>query len=448
MERSNRPGRLIPFRLFITLRFTVSARVLENFLAIQDANGFIDWKPGLGGQRSHILTTPLLATLAQRIYEINQDRPFLETVFEPLLRSFHYWFNNSRDVDKDKIPEWEHLLQTGMDDHPKYAPWSANSDGLDIATVKSPALIALLFKEGQILAEFAQILAKESDRSDVLQTTQFLKKQIKKFYNPVKHSYSDRDRDAHTSPDGLVLFSNSGNGKFICRQKITPKARLIISVINDGTHICRPKIRIHGKDFKRKTLLLEFRPQQFKWYLGRGVCTTQEIFSFIQYISIEGVESTDLVSVQTADFCFTDITQFLPLWAGILDQSTADEIINSFLQAPGKYQSEFGIKAFDDESNKNLDKYAIIHPVWMTFILEGLLNYGYRNDAALLMTRYIQLIIRQLRSEKSFRHTYQATTGSGQGEKNHLHGIIPIDCFLRILGLKFLGEFQVRNRRT
>jgi hypothetical protein len=425
--------------------FPIAEGILKNFLSIQEVNGFIDWKPGLGGQRSHLLATPVLATLARRIYEINQNQSFLEVIFTPLVNYYNFWFTNSRDFDNDGFPEWEHLLQTGMDDHPKYAPWSKQSDGLDIATVETPGLLSLLFMEGKILAEFANILGMEKEKNDLHQMAELLRKRINKFFDPTKHAYIDRDRDTHSSPKGSTLCSNSGNGDFILNEKITPKSRLIISITTDGSQIYRPKVRIQGKDKNRKKIILELDPQQFKWYLGRGISTTSEIFTYVNKISINGIEPTDSFKLQTTDFGFTDITQYLPLWAGIPDQSTADDIITGCLQSQGKLLSEFGLKTYIDDGNHEvLDNEAVIHPIWMPFFLEGLLNYGYRIEAADLITRYIQIIIRQVRTEKSFRHTYHTTSGSGIGEKNHLHGIIPIDIFLRILGLKFLSDFQVQ----
>jgi hypothetical protein len=55
--------------------------LLTNFLDSQAEDGSIDWKPGLGGQRQ-LNATPLLASLAWRIYQSTQDR-FLESVFPP-----------------------------------------------------------------------------------------------------------------------------------------------------------------------------------------------------------------------------------------------------------------------------------------------------------------------------------------------------------------------------
>jgi hypothetical protein len=51
--------------------------VLRNYCSSQEPAGFIDWKPGLAGQRSRLLAPPLLATLALRIYRFSQNLNFL-----------------------------------------------------------------------------------------------------------------------------------------------------------------------------------------------------------------------------------------------------------------------------------------------------------------------------------------------------------------------------------
>jgi hypothetical protein len=51
---------------------------VRNYLAVQAEDGSIDWKPGLGGQRSRLLAPPLLASLVWRIYQNTEDSAFLE----------------------------------------------------------------------------------------------------------------------------------------------------------------------------------------------------------------------------------------------------------------------------------------------------------------------------------------------------------------------------------
>src|SRR5262249_11293772 len=77
--------------------------VVRNALAVQQADGWIDNKPGLGGQRSRELSLPLLATTAWRVYEATEDRNFVAEVLPGLQRFFERWFQADMDRDHDGL---------------------------------------------------------------------------------------------------------------------------------------------------------------------------------------------------------------------------------------------------------------------------------------------------------------------------------------------------------
>ena len=58
--------------------------ILKNFLASKKPDGHVDMKPGLAGQRSGLLATPILATLAWKIFQAECDQAYLEEIFPPL----------------------------------------------------------------------------------------------------------------------------------------------------------------------------------------------------------------------------------------------------------------------------------------------------------------------------------------------------------------------------
>ena len=118
--------------------------LLENFLAIQTEGGFIDGKPGLAGQRGRYNAAPLLASLAWKLYEKSEDEKFLDEVFPKLLKFFWSWFSPEYDEDRDGLPQWKHILQTGFDDNPLFDAWHEWSLGVNITQVHSPALEAML----------------------------------------------------------------------------------------------------------------------------------------------------------------------------------------------------------------------------------------------------------------------------------------------------------------
>ena len=65
--------------------------ILRNYLAVQRADGWIDWKPGLAGQQQEQLCLPVLARMAWGIWQYSQDDDFLRETFPGLLRFFERW---------------------------------------------------------------------------------------------------------------------------------------------------------------------------------------------------------------------------------------------------------------------------------------------------------------------------------------------------------------------
>ena len=132
--------------------------IVHNFLACQKDNGFIDWKPGIAGQQSQMLATPCIASLAWRIFEHSQDMDFIRNCFNPLTKFIEYWLSSEKDRDGDGLPEWDHPIQLGFEDHPVYSRWHDWSAGLDISTAESPAMGALLYQEIKSLISMGKLL--------------------------------------------------------------------------------------------------------------------------------------------------------------------------------------------------------------------------------------------------------------------------------------------------
>ncbi|MCJ7657850.1 MAG: hypothetical protein MUO67_01735 [Anaerolineales bacterium] len=95
----------------------------------------------------------------------------------------------------------------------------------------------------------------------------------------------------------------------------------------------------------------------------------------------------------------------------------------------------------------NQEKYGqIINQVnipWNIFVGEGLLNYGYRSETAILISRLMEAIILNLKKDGAFFQYYQSNNGIGIGEKNTLHGLAPVGLFLETLGVRILSTKRV-----
>ncbi len=299
--------------------------VLRNFLTIQTEDGSIDWKPGLGGQRSRLLATPLLADITRQVYEITQDRAFLEEVFEPLMRFLHVWLSDVHDRDQDDLPEWDHPVQTGFEEHPLFSTWLEGSLGVDIRTAESPALGAMLYQECKALLNIAQILGKEEVQSELQALLIGLHIQIEASWDEESAVYNYRDRDSHSSPDSEVLGILQGGGELFVQRRFDQQARLLVRIRSNGETRPRPKVYIHGTSTSGQHRVELIDEDQLRWSLNQGILTGERLYTEIERVEVQNVLPDDEVIISTAGYSCLDQTQLLPIWAGIPSKKRADE---------------------------------------------------------------------------------------------------------------------------
>ena len=105
----------------------------------------------------------------------------------------------------------------------------------------------------------------------------------------------------------------------------------------------------------------------------------------------------------------------------------------------------FGVPALPSIPAPEADAVAMsIHLPWNVLIGEGLLAYGFRNDAARLTAHLMNAVIQSLKQNHAFYQRYHAETGSGLGERGALNGLAPVGLFLQTLGVTVLSHDRVR----
>ena len=80
---------------------------------------------------------------------------------------------------------------------------------------------------------------------------------------------------------------------------------------------------------------------------------------------------------------------------------------------------------------------------WNNLIGEGLVKYGYQEEAVILFTRLMRSIVENLKKNQAFYQYYHSQTGQGIGEKHALSGLPPLGLFLEILGVKIITSKRV-----
>ena len=425
----------------------MAAGLVRNFLASQSETGAIDWRPGLAGQRGSWLAAPLLASLAWRTYQRTLDKNFLHDI-QPGLDSFiRCWFTAAHDRDQDGFPEWDHPLQTGLEDNPAFTIWQSGDKGAGISSAENPALSAMLFKEFQSLEHMARVLENPQEQERLEQESAKLRALTEECWDANAALYHNRDRVTHHSPAGKTIAKQRGSGTLAAGQSFKQALRLLVQINFKGENTRRPEIVLHGQEgeMKRSEPLVR---TDFQWGPDLAVATSQQVYTRLDEVEIAGLQERDQVSIQGMDFTFEDISLFLPLWAGIPPLEHVQTLLNRTLLAADRFGKPFGIPACacaptGRKTRPNLAMNSVcqaVHLPWNTLIGEGLLAYGLRQEAANLTGRLMTAVIQNLKQQHSFYRAYHAETGAGIGEHNSVQGLAPLGLFMQVLGLEIQSD--------
>jgi hypothetical protein len=429
----------------------LAAGLVRNFLAVQSADGTVDWKPGLAGQHGRWLAAPLLASLAWQTYQHSLDRDFLRAVQTGLQTFTQCWFNAAHDRDQDGFPEWDHPLQTGLEDNPAFTVWQAGGQGASISTTESPALSAMLTHEILSLAHIAEALDQPGEQKMLESRAADLRLMTETCWDESAAFYHNRDRATHRNPAGKTLGRQSGNGKFTLDQSFPEPVRLLVRIKLTGEASRRPEIILHGQE--------EAAPRSeslgrldFQWGPGLAVATSDQVYTRLEQVEISGLHSSDQVSIQIMDFSSEDISLFLPLWAGIPALPRLQALADATLLAEAHFWKPFGLPACPSGNSKTRPTSAehtidstrqAVHLPWNVLVGQGLLAYGMRTEAARLTARLMAAVIQALKKQHAFFQAYHAETGEGLGERNPLQGLAPIGLFLETLGVIIQSPTQL-----
>jgi hypothetical protein len=175
------------------------------------------------------------------------------------------------------------------------------------------------------------------------------------------------------------------------------------------------------------------------------VATSQRVHEKIGRIQLKGVDAKDKVIVRKPDYTGEDHTLLLPLWAGIPDVQQAQVMISRNVLNADRFDRPFGIPACQKAPNIEADSAcSSVYLPWNQMICEGMLAYGFRQEAAHLVAHLMTGVIQNLKQKRTFYQHYHADTGQGLGERNALSGLAPVGLFLQVLGVQVFSSTRVR----
>lgn len=435
--------------------------LLENYLSVQAADGSIDARPGMAGQRAQFAAAPLLASPAWDYFQDTQDETFLAEVFPKLLAFFEAWFLPARDLDHDGIPAWDHLLQTGFEDHPLFDVWHPWSQGLGISQVFNPELEAMLYREATALILMAEKLAQASELGRLHGHAALLRSSVEAAWNATLSLYCYRDRITGQCSPGKLIGRLKGPGEMRPKKAVFKEAvRLVIDVRSQNPTAPVPVIEIAGsgaeiREGKGVELVEHMADDQFQRRGTGWVAVSGKAYCRVSRIMIQGLEETDTVTVRSLDSSVQDVTLFTALWAHLPAAERARAMIENSLMNSERFNGAFGVRAFVLPSPRPSSKARgsrdeaeatamSVHLPWNQIVGEGLLAYGFRTEAARLTEHLMSAVIQSLKQNHAFYERYHAETGSGLGERGALTGFAPVGLFLQTLGVSVLSRTRVR----
>lgn len=125
----------------------------------------------------------------------------------------------------------------------------------------------------------------------------------------------------------------------------------------------------------------------------------------------------------------------MPLYAGVASKAEAEHVVQEYLRNPREFGLTYGVPtvsvgehSFDPSGDWKGDWWVGTNwrgPVWMApnwFVLQGLLRYGYREDAERIYHSSLQLL-----KQSGMREYYDPLTGKGHGAEGFTWGGLVLD---------------------
>lgn len=421
--------------------------IIRNYLAVQQPDGWIDWKPGLAGQRQGVLCLPVLARLAWGIFHYTEDDAFLREALPGLLKFFERWLSQDRDADGDGLPEWQTEHQTGYPFLPTFAAGQPWGQGLDIQTVEAPDLLAYLLSEAVSLRAAAYYLRQPDIEARMTAHIERLLAALETLWDAGAGCYRRRDRDTHrAAPGAVVLDGARGDEEQILALPVSPPNRLVVRVSGGVSHTPRLTLEISGLDASGQPVSETAAAAVFLWQHSYGVYTTRQVFAQVDRVRSDGLSRVYTVSARAADTTRLDIAALLPLWSAALPPERA-EALTRLLSSPDHFWRPNGVTmcsaqdpAYDPA---NADGSGGVWPFWLTLLAEGLLETGRADLAAELLRRLLHAQASVFRETRAFAEFYHSDSARGLGEPAHLAGSVPLHLLLRVLGVQVISARKV-----
>ncbi|MCJ7513652.1 MAG: hypothetical protein MUO23_11860 [Anaerolineales bacterium] len=424
--------------------------VVLNALATQGADGAVDGKPGLAGQRLRMAGAPMLGELCWQIYQQTEDLDFITQVLPRLLESFESWFEVGRDRDQDGFPEWDHPLQPGYETHPVFSLTDPSCQGMDLSWAESPDLAAFLLSEADALRRLAEAAGQAKSLAAIEARRRRLLEGLGRCWDPESGSYRRIDRSLHTIPSPGELVRAAGDGRHEPKVTLRPPSRLVVRVSGPVTEARNLEIGLSGYPAGGREHTLRLEAADFSWSWETGCATTAETFARLWRVHIRGLGEGFEITVQVPDLGRLDIGTLLPLSSKGAPPEEAAALLEGQLLRPEQFWRPYGLPflpasdaAYRDQLQAGTG--GVLMP-WNSLLGTALLACGRGMEAATHFERLMAGIVGCLRHERAFFQSYHPETGEGLGDRHAACGAAPLSLLLACVGVQLISPTRVGLR--
>ncbi len=402
--------------------------------------------PGLGRK---VLPFPCLAQLAVRIYTQTGDKNFLAQIYPPLQETCLVWFDPSLDSDQDGFPEWVVLAQTGWSDHPTFNIFNPEHLATRIATTESFALGKMLVEELVALQKIARIVGDQVTLEHASALRAKLTSQLEAMHTQFPEA-SCWDRDSHQQTCQAVLFEGSIIELEHQSLRLAQAARINVKLLIGLTAPKPTQVHILGESPDGKPIE-ETIPSAAISRLGEFLfLTTEHVYQQIDRLCFSELSDQTWLRIYVADLTLRDIGWYLAytpeeklksleITEGAKDEFNADE--------KDPPQSIFASKLYGlpnyEQKTAEAIKTGLVNPAWNSLVLRHLLEVGAKPEAVELFTSLMRGTIQMLRKEHHLFEAYNSQNALPLGKSNGLTGLLPLQIFLELTGIKLLAPDRV-----
>jgi hypothetical protein len=420
---------------------------IESMLRFQEADGHIPAITDFNSPGEGWLYPPILAQLTLRLYEKTEERDYVRTSFPALHSFFECWFSSEHDRDGDGFPEWDHVNQAGFKSWPAFSPWFEWSRGLELSTAETIDLGSLLIREGEALLEMASDLGLDEPVEGILARVTVLKERLEQSW-AAEGGYKHVDFYLHESVPGKQLAVRRGDFSLEINREFDPAVRVLLQVEGAEENAAGIIVRIHSRGRRGPSRVEEYRYRDFDWFLNYGYLTSERPSAEIEKIVVEGIDRKFRTQLSLADFARDDVMQLLPLSAGVPSKERADLLVREFLQDHERFWRTGGIPSipandtdYPVDAKKMAGSINLLRNHW---IVEGLLRYGYKDQAGALLQNLLNTVINSLKADQAFHGRYDPEGKQVLRDYNSAGGLTPFASLLEVLGVELITPRKVR----